>query len=320
MVCAIVKSYHTIMGATTKIKWADSTWNPWSGCTKVSPGCANCYAETLSKNKFFGGGKTIGKWGKGAPRKLHESAFKMAFSLNRKPWICDECGYAKSYHDSGQYCNAKNKNGELCKCTSQHRRRIFSLSLGDWLDEEVPIEWVARMLDTIRQCDQVTWILCSKRWENFMLRVGNLSASLTEQGGDFYEWLHIWVSHNSPPKNIIGLCSVENQERADNRIPQFLTVPLACHGLSLEPLLSSVGFGCDGALFKGIDWSIVGCESGSKRRYQIEYEESARSIIRQGQSAQIAVFHKQMPINGSVSHEPTEWPEDLRVQQWPKGF
>lgn len=79
------------MGDATKISWCDSTVNFWSGCTKVSPGCANCYAETLSNRKMTDarGNLTIGQWGKGAPRRIHESAFDLAEKLNRKPWVCD---------------------------------------------------------------------------------------------------------------------------------------------------------------------------------------------------------------------------------------
>ena len=51
------------MSENTKIEWATHSWNPWRGCTKVSPGCANCYAETLTMNRM-GGGKYI----KGTPR------------------------------------------------------------------------------------------------------------------------------------------------------------------------------------------------------------------------------------------------------------
>lgn len=160
------------MSEKTKIAWTDSTINFWSGCTKVSPGCANCYAEALS-NRQLG---NIGKWGKDAPRKLHESAFKLALRLNKKPWICDRCGHAQHPCPITSPCQPHDAPSARCMgCgamhESWHRRRIFSLSLGDWLDNEVPVEWLARMLDTIRQCDQVTWILCTKRPENFFSRL-----------------------------------------------------------------------------------------------------------------------------------------------------
>ena len=66
-----------------------------------------------------------------------------------------------------------------------------------------------------------------------------------------------------------------------------------------------------------IDWLIIGCESGGKRRFQVEYENAARSLIKQGIDAGVAVFHKQMPHHGKVSTDPFNWDADLRLQQWP---
>jgi hypothetical protein len=58
------------MSANSKIEWTDHTFNPWRGCTKVSPGCAHCYAETLSKRNP----KVLGEWGAGKPRVLASEA------------------------------------------------------------------------------------------------------------------------------------------------------------------------------------------------------------------------------------------------------
>ena len=169
------------MSATTKIAWCDSTVNFWEGCTKVSAGCANCYAE--ARDKRFTGGKL---WGNGAPRRKSKSAVKAALAYNRKPWICDECGEAARSDLNGVPINPW---CDVCGLETQwHRRRIFSLSLGDWLDEAAPIEWLAEMLDTIRQCDQVVWVLCTKRPENF-----HILMSLVEQHhvdrSEMVDWL-----------------------------------------------------------------------------------------------------------------------------------
>jgi protein gp37 len=79
------------MSELTKIQWCDSTLNFWEGCTKVSAGCKSCYAE--ARDKRFTGGK---HWGPGAPRRKSKSAVKDALRLNKKPWICDECGEAQA--------------------------------------------------------------------------------------------------------------------------------------------------------------------------------------------------------------------------------
>lgn len=342
------------MSEQTKIAWCDSTINWWEGCTKVSAGCQHCYAE--ARDKRFTGGKL---WGKGAPRRKSKSAVKDALRYNKLPWICDECGHApKDAIDSVALCEKCNR------VVSCHPRRIFSLSLGDWLDAEVPIEWLAEMLDTIRQCDQVTWILCSKRWENFEKRISDVVAydcanrgNEPVNGKNLSTWLINWI--NEPYQNIIGLCSVENQEMADSRIAQFLSVPLACRGLSLEPLLGPVDVapyllregkldfkkmpnGGDGIPYpwRGIDWVIVGGESGANaREFNMAW---GAQLIKQGKAAGVATFFKQAGANSfreipdigrgigwlkqpsnfkdKKGGDINELPEMFRVQEWPKGF
>lgn len=305
------------MSEQTKIAWCDSTVNFWSGCTKVSAGCANCYAETLS-NRFNGvetPNGTLGKWGKGAPRKLHESAFKLAVKLSRKPWVCS-CGHSIHHTTSGPCV-------ECGAAISYHRRRIFSLSLGDWLDPEVPVEWLARMLDTIRQCQDVEWLLCSKRVELFDTRLREVMNDHGGKWGDeLAEWIRLWLCVHNPPPNIVLLASVENQEQADKRIPELLRIPAWRRGLSCEPLLGSVelnltkrrmlegrGF-CD----SGIDWVIVGGESGPHARpCNVEW---VRSLKDQCKAAAVPCFVKQIQIGGKLLKESKDFPEDLQIQQF----
>ena len=357
------------MSETTKIAWCDSTVNFWSGCMKVSAGCANCYAEGLSKR----GLPAIGGWGKGAARKRSKSAVKDALAFNRKPWICDQTG---DHLTDEQFKLHPDGTGGLL---TYHRRRIFSLSLGDWLDDEVPIEWLAEMLDTIRQCRDVTWILCTKRPENFKERLMRVmmwfeNTPCTKAGTETWKWILDWVCagrENPPtiPQNIVLLTSVENQEQADKRIPELLRIPAACRGLSLEPLLGAVDLsewiysnacGCDenepeaGDGFKckhckdtgavtELGWLIIGGESGTNARpCNVDW---IRSIGAQGKAAGAATFVKQLGANiaggkwpvceremGNFGRcdwsnirdkkggDPSEWPADLRVQEWPKGF
>jgi len=309
------------MSEKTNIAWCDSTVNFWSGCTKVSPGCANCYAEALSNNRFFGGGGTLGKWGKGAPRRLHESAFKMAFKIQRKqqrrPVECPKC-HCISSQEPGDDCIRSHHGCDGKMFLPPHR--VFSLSLGDWLDNEVPIEWLERMLDTIRQCPDVTWILCTKRPENFYERTRLIARQLAITGSApnsnddlFYKWLVDWRD-GKPPTNIILLTSIENQEQADKRVPELLKIPAICHGLSLEPLLGPIelrNIQTEGAYalncLKGerrgtitrdiipcsnIDWLIIGGESGPKARpCNVEW---IRSLVEQGKAAGVATFVKQL--------------------------
>jgi protein gp37 len=310
------------MSEQTEIAWCDSTLNPWRGCTKVSPGCANCYAEALS-NRFG-----LGKYQRGVPRIKSKSFVKNALRYNKTPWICDECGIAReSVIDEVIY----KRDGQLKVCNHRnfHRRRIFSLSLGDWLDEEVPIEWLAEMLDTIRKCDQVTWILCTKRPENFKERIARAVIHLTtlfctEERYTTVHWLSGWESGNRIPKNIILLASVENQEQADKRIPELLRIPAACRGLSLEPLLGPVDLtkldvdercpeckkaitadvfsqsahcdccveGDESIAWGELKWLIIGGESGpNSRSCNVDW---IKSLVAQGRDAGVATFVKQL--------------------------
>src|SRR5512137_2355939 len=119
------------MEEQSKINWTDSTLNFWK------------------------------HWGKGDLLLKSKSAVKESFKLNRRPWSCDSCGTesaTKLFQCRHAWQTDDNPDSVmLCTGKSFHRRRIFSLSFGDWLDPEVPVEWLAEMLDTVRQCDQVTW-------------------------------------------------------------------------------------------------------------------------------------------------------------------
>lgn len=291
------------MAEVSKIAWTDSTCNFWSGCSKVSEGCKNCYALDLSE-RF----PTFGQWGKGAPRRLHESAFKLAAELNRKPWVCDQCGCASDGKKSRCHaCYAKDKF---------HRRRNFSLSLGDWLDPEVPVAWLARMLDTIRQCPDVDWLLCTKRPELWKSRIGALTNDdVLPENPKLACWLEAWRM-GKPPENIVILTSVENQQAADLRITQLLRIPAWRRGLSCEPLLGPV----DLCLSKSpawenqIDWVIIGGESGNKARpCNIEW---VRSLKDQCKAAGVPCFVKQIQIDGKLIKDIKAFPSDLQIQQF----
>ena len=140
------------MGKVTKIQWTNHTFNPWWGCTKVSPGCAHCYAETLDKR--FGGGH----WGPGAARK-RTSAKNWAEPLK---W------------------NADSASGVSLGFS---RARVFCASMADVFDAEVPAEWRADLWDLIRKCASLDWLLLTKR-------PGNIPSMLPADWGD--GWPHVW--------------------------------------------------------------------------------------------------------------------------------
>lgn len=322
------------MSEQTNIAWCDSTLNFWEGCTKVSDGCKNCYAE--ARDKRFTGGKL---WGKGAPRRKSKSAVKDAFKLNRKPWVCEECG--ESFHERVMLHGCVGKAGVITPPNRWHRRRIFSLSLGDWPDPEVPIEWLAEMLDTIRQCSNVDFLLCTKRPE--LCRHRLMEAFASTESDALKTWLNGWLCGTGIPGNIVLLTSVENQAMADKRIPELIRIPAWRRGLSCEPLLGPVEFGRWLKPNLGVDWVIIGGESGKNARpCNVEW---IRSLKEQCKAADVPCFVKQLgaryedPANGEggalvnpdesivgkirklkdpKGGEMAEWPEDLRVREFYK--
>jgi protein gp37 len=293
-----------------------------------------------------------GSYVKGVPRVRFKNSITNALAFNRRPWICDRCGTA-----------CKDSACPICTCLhdhTYHRRRIFTNSLSDWLDDEVPIEWLAEMLDTIRRCDQVTWILCTKRPENFKSRLESVlqwldSKAPTDDEDDLYGFCYQWLTGErdaagdeppTPPSHVIILASVENQAMADNRVPELLKIPAAKRGLSLEPLLGPVdlchieadeslgqtyncltGYGTwnKDKQFPPLSWLIIGGESGpGARACNAEW---VRSLVVQGKAAGVATFVKQIGAHTIIPHwiikdkkggDPSEWPEDLHVRQFPQ--
>ncbi len=120
------------MGETTKIEWADATFNPWIGCTKVSPACDNCYAADMMDTRY---GRV--KWGAGEPRS------RTAPANWRKPVQWNRAAIAQGT-----------------------RPFVFCSSLADVFDNEVDPQWRADLFDLIRATPQLVWLLLTKRIGN----------------------------------------------------------------------------------------------------------------------------------------------------------
>lgn len=197
-------------------------------------------------------------------------------------------------------------------------------SLCDWLDDEVPIEWLADFLKLIHDTPNLDWLLLTKRPENFGPLFDTLRRLSWTPNRD---WIDRW--HNGDiPHNVWVGASVEDQPRSDERIPQVLEIPAKLRFLSVEPLLDDVKLH-----LPGIDWVIVGGESGPRARpCNIEW---IRSVIRQCETAAVPCFVKQVGSNAirrgcptsltadllifkhPKGGDPAEWPPDLRVREFP---
>jgi len=308
--------------ARTKIEWADYTFNPWIGCTKVSEGCKNCYAEALSKRAphlVLGQDKAAAKlpiWGGGAPRRV--TSFMNWNQVER--W------------------NAKAEQEGV-------RRRVFIASMADVFEDfhgKVLNVGTMKGLDGVREklfnliedCPALDMLLLTKRPENVLKMVPK--AWVHE---DYCGWFKGGLctcqrlGSNWPDHVWIG-CTVENQERAEERIPQLLKIPAPVRFVSYEPALGPVDFDrgrCDthdrqfvrtdeggheycnecaandstGELShghwlraypsktrRGINWVIAGGESGNNARpCAIEWLQDARE---QCAEAGVPFFGKQM--------------------------
>ena len=307
------------MGKDSPIQWTHHTFNPWRGCTKVSAGCAHCYAEELSKRNP----KTLGIWGDNGTRVVASDAY---------------------WREPEKWNREAEQAGE--------RRRVFCASLADVFEDwEVLMQtsngnpWYGGYMDVARkrlfrlidETPALDWLLLTKRPEN----VGRL----------------LNIIRRRLPGNVWLGTTVENQEQADLRIPWLIRTEASVRFLSMEPLLEAVdltrifnGVGetynaltAEVSRYQGktvfrasdtdpIDWVIVGGESGSKARpFHVNW---ARMIKSDCDQAGVAFFLKQLgsypidhdvevqtdrrvPLEDSHGGDPAEWPEDLRVRQFP---
>lgn len=246
------------MSENSKIEWTDHTFNPWEGCQKVGPGCDHCYAET--RNARFAGGQAI-NWGPGAPRR------RTSASNWRKPLAWD-AAHEQFFAVHGR------------------RQRVFCASLADVFDNAVDPAWRADLADLIQATPNLDWLLLTKR-------IGNAGAMLGEMFLD-----------GVPPNVILG-ATVVNQEEADRDLPKLLRVAVERRFLSMEPLLGPVDFyQSSGAwsakgytpwlnrpILGGIDWVIVGGESGAGARPM--HPHWAKVIMEQCAAAGVPFLFKQ---------------------------
>ena len=269
----------------TKIAWTDASWNPVIGCSKVSAGCQNCYAEKMAyRLKMMGQSKYFSV----------VDTFRGEHLWTNKIY-CDESALDKPLH-------------------WRKPRRIFVCSMGDLFHPAVNAEFLIRVLNTIGGCQQHTFQILTKRPEQ-MLKVMNLYYQTADMVPKKFRTM-------TPYPNLWLGVSVENQKTADERIPILLQIPAAVRFVSVEPMLEAInlldlnGIMAMGGIYGAyLDWVIIGCESGPKRREcKIEW---VRDLVSQCDAANIPVFVKQLSINGKVEHDIKKFPKDLRIRQWP---
>ena len=234
------------MADGSSIEWTDATWNPVTGCTKISRGCDNCYAERFSE-RFRG---VVGH------------PFENGFDLTLRP-------------------------NRLEQPLSWRRpRMIFVNSMSDLFHKEVPREFIDRVFDTMEQAD----------WHVFQL--------LTKRSSLMRRYLKGRYPNGVCPRHIWCGVSVEDRQ-ARSRIDHLREAPAGARFLSIEPLLGPVGE----LNLAGIDWVIVGGESGPRARPMDP--EWARSVRDQCVEQGVRFFFKQWgglrPKDGGRELDGREW-------------
>lgn len=308
----------------SKIEWCDHSFNPWIGCTKVSPGCVNCYAEVSTPARVSSANGTP-LWGMGNSRRRSRT-WSDPLRWNKHACEFREC----------KVCGWRGFRGGPVKCVCGEFalrpawQRVFCASLADWLDDQVPIEWLADLLTLIDATPDLDWLLLTKRPENWTSRIdqvcklfacdGSIRSTPSEQA--YHDMLCPWRA-GTPPQNVWLGTSIEDQIRANTRIPELLRIPAKIRFLSVEPMLEAIWVGrhlgepeiecfssqtgiasCCG----GIGWVICGGESGRNRRaFNCDW---ARALWLQCRAAETPFFFKQVDKVRPI-------PADLQVRQFP---
>lgn len=290
------------MSQATSIEWTDVTWNPVHGCSKVSPGCAHCYAETLSRRYGF----TKAPW---TPANAEKN-------VTRKPHKLDE------------------------PLRWRKPRMVFVNSMSDLFHENVPDEYITEVFGAMGAAAFLgrghTFQVLTKRAERmhtYMHEVGLTSiAAAVAKRCDWGDEAYDWAFETWPLPNVWLGVSIENR-RFVHRADLLRDTPAAVRFISAEPLLGPLigtltGPGYpgrnhlwtdhylgDGLDLTGIDWLIVGGESGPG--YRPMDPEWARDLRTECSERGTAFFMKQLG-GARPGTKLEDLPEDLRIREFPE--
>lgn len=286
------------MGKETGIAWCNSTRNFWSGCTKVSPGCDFCYAETFQrfvrgKSEATGEAKN---WGAGAPRIEHLK------------------GAARDIRNWNRQAAARN-----AAAGKRIPWRVFLNSHSDFFDNEVPNEWRELGWSVMRECTELTFLLVTKR-------IGNVKNMLPPDWGSGYP--NVWL--------IITIVNELEMVRDIPKLMEFpCAVKGVSFEPALNRIVWRDSFGYIKMCREHwpnwhLDWLIIGGESkqreGLPREFKVEWADEALAACRE---YNVAAFMKQMGGNATyggqrisfndyeAGADPEEWRPELRVRQFP---
>ena len=210
----------------SKIEWTEETWNPITGCTKISSGCKHCYAEVMAKRL-----QAMGTKG-------YENGFKLTLQPHRL----------------------------LEPLNNKKPTMYFVNSMSDLFHKDVPFEFIDKIFDTIKKA----------HWHKFQV--------LTKRADIMYSYFET----REIPSNVWLGVTVENKKEGLKRIPFLKKINnVSIKFLSVEPLLEDLGQ----VDFSGIDWVIVGGESGNQARPM--KKEWAINVKNQCEQQDVAFYFKQ---------------------------
>lgn len=300
------------MADGTHIEWTDATWNPITGCSVVSPGCTNCYAMKLAGTRL----------------RDHPSRKELTTESKAGPvW-------------NGQVRFNEEWLGQPLRWRKP--RRVFVCAHGDLFHENAPDEWIDRVFAVMAMGHQHTFQVLTKRPKRmraYLSAPGRRDAVIRRM----YLLGACFAAIPWPLPNVWIGVSVEDQERANERIPFLLDTPAAVRWISAEPLLGPVriddidvdgrggprGFYQIDALtgrntdmarpcpdVPSLDWVVVGGESGKDARPM--HPAWARSLRDQCVAAGVPFLFKQwgewLPDFEDAPSRPDDDPEQSRFQ------
>jgi protein gp37 len=284
------------VSTATTIEWTDATWNPVRGCELVSPGCTNCYAMRQAHRHA----------GKGRP---YDGLTKV--TKGGPVWTGEVRTVEKLLGQPG---------------AMSMPRRIFVNSMSDLFHKDVPEEFLDSVFATMAAAPQHVFQILTKRAERmraYLADRGRLDAIYAAWTTGGVREVKAW-----PLPNVWLGVSVEDQVRADERIPLLLQTPAAVRWISAEPLLGPValtqyfeeGPDHNGVRVvqrcEGIDWVVAGGESGPGARPM--HPDWARALRDQCREANRPFFFKQWGNWLPAGQSPN--PELSFIKNTPKGL
>lgn len=268
------------MGADSKISWTDHTFNPWIGCTRISPACDGCYAAHLMETRL---GRVV--WGE--PGKGEGTRDRTAPANWNEPLMWDRLARGRWMADGLPTF-------------------VFCASLADVFDNAVPREWRRDLFALIRRTPHLTWLLLTKRPQLIVRQFGDV---VTEGRMGFH------LDHLTPfwPRNAAIGTTVEDRARLSNLghlLAAASVLSPAFTFASFEPLLEGLGplrqwlYRGDGRRFDGqtLGWAITGGETDQgAHKARPSNPQWFRDIRDECAAAGVAYHHKQ---NGEWGPDP----------------